>query len=238
MVRTSGRTRTPSRLLADFSTKDDDGAAVPQQLPPAKRRRALPPNPPSDGSDDDAEPTPSPRGTAADRRRHEAVEAAEAQKVCDVAEVASIVTEELGPWLGAIDVAALLRERAAAGEDVHAAALGLARDAIIAELRQRALAKDVDAPRVERLILSLCAKASDSEVEARRNTAAAVKRGLYGHAAAFAGTQDGPVNASEHFGNGGTGRATLIAWPRHDASKAMDVPADAPQAPHLEYVHA
>ena len=170
-------------------------------------------------------------------RRHEAVEAAEAQKVCDVAEVVSIVKEELGPWLGATDVAALLRD-VPAGEGVHVVVLGLARDAIIAELRRRALDKDVEAPRVERLILSLCAKASDSEVEARRNTAAAVKRGLYGHAAAFAGTQDGPVNASEHFGNGGTGRATLIAWPRHDASKAMNVPADAPQAPHLKYVHA
>ena len=230
-----GRPPSPPSIVHISSVIDDDDAT--ERGRPAKRRRVSPKNPPSDDSDVDAASTPSRRGTTAEMRRHEAVEAAEAQKVCDVAEVTSILREELGPWLGATDVAALLRD-VPAGEGVHAAALAIARDAIIAELRRRALAEDVDAPRVERLILSLCAKASDSEMEARCSTAEAVKRGLYRHAAAFASTQDGPVNASEHFGDGGSGRATLIAWPRHDASKAVDVPADAPQAPHLKYVHA
>ena len=93
------------------------------------------------------QPTPPARDTAAEMRRAAAVEAAFEQMERDPAKVASAVVDEFGQLFGGVDVAALLGESAAAGEDVHAVAMKLVRDAINIEARRRSSEEGVGAER-------------------------------------------------------------------------------------------
>ena len=136
--------------------------ATPGATPPVPREEEWSVSPRVDLSGAYEQPTPPARGTAAEMRRAAAVEAALEAMERDPAKVASAVVDEFGQLFGGVDVAALLRESAAAGEDVHAVAMKLVRDAINIEARRRSSEEGVGAERAKKQLDSMtCATPSD-----------------------------------------------------------------------------